>query len=124
MMRAAVLRGRARPYKRCMTCEGIKPAFRKVMEGDPGSRAALAKIEKRRKEMGIAQSHVTEAEAEMLTADQVEEFFMGARAGQEAEADMLDIAPTINVEAEAANRVRWLLTTPAYTARRRSWCPR
>lgn len=60
----------------------------------------------------------------MLTADQVEEFFMGARAGQEAEADMLDIAPTINVEAEAANRVRWLLTTPAYTARRRSWCPR
>ena len=39
---------------------------------------------------------------------------MGAQAGKEAEVEMLDIATTISVEAEAANRARGLLTSPSY----------
>ena len=104
--------GGVRDPKRCMTCEGIQPSFRKIMEKNQGSKEAIAKISKRAKEMGIAKGNVMEAEAEvMMTADQIEEFFLEGQGGAEAEADTLYLA---SVETEVAMRVRGLLTSPEY----------
>ena len=103
--------GGVRDPKRCMTCEGIQPSFRKIMEKNQGSKEAIVKIEKRAKEMGIAKGNVMEAEAEVMTADQIDEFFLEGQGGAEAEADTLYLA---SVETEVAMRVRGLLTSPEY----------
>ena len=75
--------GGVRDPKRCMVRGGIPPSFRKIMEKNEGSKAAIAKIEKRAKEMGITHANLTEAEAEMMStisAEEIDEFFIEAGA--------------------------------------------